>query len=216
MKPTDFLSVLGFLVLFANAWLERAGRALPGGVKAEWLTWGGLALLVIGLAFRIPDFAKSMGARRMKYGTNTLVFILIVAAVLVGVNWLANRYPKRFDVSKDNRFSLSEQTRKIVAGLKADLTLTYVQRTASSSTGTKDTLREFQALSPRVKVEFLDPQKDPGKVRELDVAQLPTIVVGLGDRREKILSDTEQDITNAILKLSRTEKKTVCFASGEG
>lgn len=216
MKPTDFLSVLGFLVLFANAGLERMGQALPAGLKAEWLTWGGLALLVIGLAFRTPDFAKAMGARRMKYGTNTFVFVLIVASVLVGLNWLANRYPKRFDVSKDRRFSLSDQTRKIVAGLKADLTLTYVQRTASSSTGTKDTLREFQALSPRVKVEFLDPQKDPGKVRALDVAQLPTLVVALGDRSEKILSDSEQDITNAILKLSRNEKKTVCFASGEG
>lgn len=216
MKPTDFVAVLGFLVLFANAALERMGQALPAGLKAEWLTWGGLALLVIGLAFRVPDFAKSMGARRMKYGANTLVFVLIVASVLVGVNWLANRYPKRFDVSKDNRFSLSDQTRKVVAGLKSELTLTYVQRTENASTGTKDTLHEYQALSPRVKVEFVDPRKDPGKARALDVAQLPTIVVALGDRREKLLGDTEQDITNAILKLSRTEKKTVCFASGEG
>jgi ABC-type uncharacterized transport system involved in gliding motility auxiliary subunit len=38
----------------------------------------------------------------------------------------------------------------------------------------------------------------------------------MGDKREKILSDGEQDITNAILKVTRNVKKTVCFASGEG
>ena len=41
-----------------------------------------------------------------------------MAAILGGVNWMANRYPKRLDVSKDQRFSLSEQTRKILAGLQ--------------------------------------------------------------------------------------------------
>ena len=216
MKPTDFLSLIGFATLFVNAWLERAGSALPPGIKAEWLTWGGLALIVLGLLARIPDLAKAAGARRMKYGSNTVVFVVLVAAILGGLNWMANRYPKRFDVSKEQRFSLSEQTRKILAGLQGDVTLTYVQRNAGTTATAKDVLREYEAASPKLKVEYVDPMKEPGKARTLDVAQLPTIVVAMGDRREKILSDGEQDITNAILKLTRNVKKTVCFASGEG
>jgi ABC-type uncharacterized transport system involved in gliding motility auxiliary subunit len=216
MKPTDFLSLLGFIVLFANAWLERTGRALPPNIKPEWVTWGGLALIAIGLLARVPDLVRAAGARRFKFGSNTIAYVLLVAAILGGVNWLANRESKRFDVSKDRRFSLSEQTKKILAGLSSDLTLTYVQTQRSSSTSTKDTLREYQAASPKVKVEYLDPLKEPGKVRGLEVAQLPTIVATLGDRRERITTDGEQDITNAILKLTRTVKKTVCFASGEG
>ena len=216
MKPTDFISLLGFVVLLGNAWFERTGRALPPGLKAEWLTWGGLALVLIGIAARIPDLARMAGARRMKYGSNTVAFVALVAAILGGVNWMANRYPKRLDVSKDARFSLADQTRKILGGLQSDLTLTYVQRNSASATSVKDTLREYQAASPRVKVEYLDPLKEPGKVRALEVTQLPTIIVALGERREKVLSDTEQDITNAILKLTRNVKKTVCFASGEG
>ncbi len=216
MKPTDFLSVLGLVLLFANEWFERAGRALPSGVKAEWLTWAGFALILIGLAARLPDLARAAGARRMKYGSNTVVFVMVVGAILGGINWMANRYPKRFDVSKEKRFSLSEQTRKILGGLQGDVTLTYVQRNAASSPTAKDVLREYQAASTKVKVEYLDPMKEPGRVRTLDIAQLPTIVVALGERREKILSDSEQDITNAILKLTRNVKKTVCFASGEG
>ena len=126
-----------------------------------------------------------------------------------GVNWMANRYPKRLDVSKEQRFSLSEQTRKILAGLQSDVTLTYVQRNAGTTATAKDVLREYEAASPKVKVEYVDPMKEPGKARTLDVAQLPTIVVAMGERREKILSDGEEDITNAILKLTRNVKKPV-------
>ena len=216
MKPTDFVSVLGFVVLFANAWFERTNRALPGGLKSEWLSWGGLALILIGIAARVPEVVRRTGARRMKYGSNTVAFVLVVAGILGGVNWMANRYPKRYDVSKEKRFSLSEQTRKILAALPGDVTLTYVQRNAASAPTAKDLLREYQAASPRLKVEFVDPLKEPAKVRALEVQQLPTLVIALGDRREKILSDGEQEITNAILKVTRTVKKTVCFASGEG
>jgi ABC-type uncharacterized transport system involved in gliding motility auxiliary subunit len=216
MKPTDFLSLLGFATLFVDAWFERTGRALPPSIKAEWLTWGGLALLALGVLGRVPDLVRAAGARRMKYGSNTLVYVLLVGSILGGVNWMANRYPKRFDVSKEQRFSLSEQTRKILGGLQGDVTLTYVQRNASTTATAKDILREYPAASPRVKVEYVDPMKEPGKARTLEVAQLPTIVVAMGERREKVLSDGEQEITNAILKLTRNVKKTVCFASGEG
>jgi len=216
MKPTDFLSLLGFAVLFVDAWFERAGRALPPGVKPEWLTWGGFALIALGLLARVPDLVKAAGARRMKYGSNTLLYVLLVGSILGGVNWMANRYPKRFDVSKEQRFSLSEQTRKILAGLQGEVSLSYVQRAGSTTQETKDRLREYQAANQKVKVDYVDPTKEPGRVRDLDITQLPTIVVAMGERREKVLSDGEQDITNAILKLTRNVKKTVCFASGEG
>ena len=216
MKPTDFLAILGLVVLFANVWLERAGIALPPNIKAEWLVWGGSALFVLGLLARIPDLMKAAGARRMKYGSNTVVFVVVVAGILGALNWLANRYPQRYDVSKDLRFSLSEQTKKLLGGLQSDLTLSYVQRNAAAAATSRDLLREYQAASPRVKLEFIDPMKEPGKARGLDVAQLPTIVVALGDRREKVTTDGEEEITNAILKLTRNVKKTVCFATGEG
>ncbi|HQZ16943.1 MAG TPA: Gldg family protein [Vicinamibacteria bacterium] len=215
MKLTDLFSALGLVLLFVR-FFEKALQALPPSVKPEWLVPAGLTLALIGVAARMPDLTRALGARRLKYGSNTAVFVLLVAAILGGVNWMANRYPKRLDVSKDQRFSLSEQTRKILAGLQGDVTLTYVQRNAATSATAKDVLREYEAASPRVKVEYVDPMKEPGKARALDVAQLPTIVVAMGERREKILSDGEEDITNAILKLTRNVKKTVCFASGEG
>ena len=216
MKPTDFLSLIGFALLFANTAMERAGKSLPPSLKAEWLTWGGLALIALAILARVPDVSRAAGARRMKYGSNTVAFVVVVAAILGGVNWMANRYPKRLDVSKEQRFSLSDQTRKILGSLNGEVTISFVQRSASTTQATKDRLREYQAASPKVKVEYIDPAKEPGRARALDVTQLPTLVVALGERREKITFDSEEDITNALLKVTRNVKKTVCFASGEG
>ena len=41
-------------------------------------------------------------------------------------------------------------------------------------------------------------------------------MVERGATREKVTNDSEQDITNALIKVTRDRKKTVCFAEGEG
>lgn len=216
MKPTDFLFILGLIVLFTNEALDRAGRALPANIKPEWVVWTGGALIVLGALFRIPSIVKELGARRAKYGANTAAYVALVAAILVGVNWIANRRPQRFDLSKDQRFSLSPQTKQILDGLKDDIRIAYVQRAAESTATARDRLNEYTAASTRIKIEYVDVLKNPGRVRELEVTSVPTLVFQHGQRTERILTDSEADITNAIVKVTRTETKTVCFATGEG
>jgi ABC-type uncharacterized transport system involved in gliding motility auxiliary subunit len=58
---------------------------------------------------------------------------------------------------------------------------------------------------------------NPARARELDVkGPWPSIVVEKGDKHERVNNDSEQDLTNALLKVTREGKKTVCFAQGEG
>jgi ABC-type uncharacterized transport system involved in gliding motility auxiliary subunit len=80
-----------------------------------------------------------------------------------------------------------------------------------------DRVQDDQALSPHVKAEFVDPVVKPARARELDVkGPWPSIVVQRGDKRERVNNDSEQDLTNAFLKVTREGKKTICFAQGEG
>ena len=64
-------------------------------------------------------------ARQTKYGAYAGIYLLVVLAILVVVNILANRYNKSFDTTSNKRYSLSEQTQKIVKGLKQNATITY-------------------------------------------------------------------------------------------
>jgi hypothetical protein len=57
-------------------------------------------------------------ARQTKYVAYAATYILIVVAAGVAVNVLADRFNKSYDATSNKRYSLSDQTAKIVRGLK--------------------------------------------------------------------------------------------------
>jgi len=203
-RLVDLLAPLGFLLAVgALAW-TRYGKTLPGGLRPYLIA--ALALVLLHLILRWEDVAGSVGRRQLKYGTNTAVLVMVVLGILGAANYLVVRHPKRFDLTKDQRYSLSDQTRKVVAGLKDDVKITYFQRQRDMARG-QDRLKEYQALSPRLKVEFVDPVQSPAKAQAYDVrGPWPILVVEKADKRERVSNDGEQDITNALLKITREEE----------
>ena len=210
----DLLAPLGLaLAVGVVAW-TRSGRTLPGGLRPYLIA--ALALALVHLVLRFEDVVRGLGRRQLKYGSNTLVLVVAVLGILGVLNYLAARHSKRLDLTKDQRYSLSDQTHKVLAGLKDDIKITYFQRSRDMTRG-QDRLQEYQALSSRLKAEFVDPVQSPAKAQAYDVrGPWPILVVERGDKREKISNDGEQDITNALIKITRETKKTVCLAEGEG
>src|ERR1700744_6176040 len=99
-------------------------------------------------------------ARQTKYGAYAAIYILVVIAILVVANMLADRYNKSWDTTSNKRYSLSDQTKKIVAGLKENATITYFNQSTHFQEG-KDLLDEYANLSPRVRIAYVDPDKNP-------------------------------------------------------
>jgi ABC-type uncharacterized transport system involved in gliding motility auxiliary subunit len=213
-KLLDFLAPLGFLIIVvALAW-ERAGKTLAGGLR-PWLI-AGAALILVHLLLRWEDVAGRLGRRQIKYGSNTLLIVLVVLGILGALNYLVARNGKRWDLTKNQRYSLSDQTRKVVSGLKQEVRITYFQRGREMARG-QDRLKEYQALSDKLKVDYVDPVVSPAKAQLADVrGPWPILIVERGDKKERITSDSEQDLTNALIKITREGKKTVCLATGEG
>jgi len=213
-RLVDFLAPLGILVFLGALVWSRTGRVLPGGLR-PWLI-AGLALVVVHLILRWEDVAGGIGRRQWKYGTNAFVLSLAVLGVLGVANYLVARHTKRWDLTENKRYSLSDQTRKVVGGLQDDVSVTYFQRTMDMRGG-QDRLQEYEALSPHLKVQFVDPVKSPTKAQAYDVrGPWPILIVEHGDRRERVTNDSEEDLTNALIKVTREGKKTICFIDGEG
>jgi ABC-type uncharacterized transport system involved in gliding motility auxiliary subunit len=155
-------------------------------------------------------------ARQTKYAAYAATYVLVVIAVIVVVNVLADRYNKSYDATANKRYSLSEQTAKIVKGLKQDATITYFNPATRFPEG-KDLLEQYKNLSPKVKVEYLDPEKDPVRAREVGVRNfVNTAVVQVGSRKEEAKSMTEEGITGAFIRDLKNNVRTVCFVTGSG
>src|SRR5512143_1265791 len=125
-KFIDLLAPLGLVVMVGSeAWI-RAGKNLPGKQQAYLLA--GAFLVVLHLILRYEDIAGRLGRRQMRYGANTFVLALVALGILGGLNYLVARRAVRWDLTKGQRFSLSDQTTKVVSGLKDDVKVTYFQR----------------------------------------------------------------------------------------
>jgi ABC-type uncharacterized transport system involved in gliding motility auxiliary subunit len=154
-------------------------------------------------------------ARQTKYALYAASYILIVFTILVVANVLGDRHNKTFDSTTNKRYSLSEQTAKIVKGLKQPATITYFDQ-ATHFEQAKDLLDQYANLSPKVQVKYSDPDKNPELARSLGVKEYGTTVVQIGDRREDAKSLTEEGITGAFIRDLKTSVRTVCFVEGSG
>jgi len=154
-------------------------------------------------------------ARQMKFAAYATSYILVVIAAIVIANLLGDRYNKSYDATANKRYSLSEQTAKIVKGLKQDATVTYFNATTRFEEA-KDLLGEYKNLSPKVKVEYVDPDKNPQLAREAGIRNLGTAVVQIGVKKEEAKSMTEEGITGAFIRDLKSTTRMVCFISGSG
>ncbi|HTZ97232.1 MAG TPA: GldG family protein [Terriglobales bacterium] len=154
-------------------------------------------------------------ARQTKYAAFATAYIIIVIAGVVVANVLADRYNKSVDATSNKRYSLSEQTAKIVKGLKQNATITYFNQSTNFREG-KDLLDEYANLSPKVKVLYVDPDKDPQLAREAGVRNFGTAIVQIGDKKEEAKSMTEEGITGAFIRDLKSTTRTVCFVTGSG
>jgi ABC-type uncharacterized transport system involved in gliding motility auxiliary subunit len=154
-------------------------------------------------------------ARQTKYVAYAATYIIIVLAAVVVLNVLANRFNKSYDATSNKRYSLSDQTAKIVKGLKQNATITYFQQSTRFRDG-KDLLDQYANLSPKVKVEYVDPDKNPQAARQAGIRNFGTAVVQIGTKKEEAKSMTEEGLTGAFIRDLKSNTRTVCFVSGSG
>src|SRR6202166_408923 len=156
-----------------------------------------------------------MEARQTKYAAYVTVYILVILCIIAVANVLANRYNKSYDSTSNKRYSLSEQTAKIVKGVSQPINITYFDKTSAFQTG-KDLLDRYATLSPKVHLEYSDPDKNPQAARAAGISKYGTTVVQIGAKKEDAKSMTEEEVTGAIIRDLKSNTRNVCFLSGSG
>jgi ABC-type uncharacterized transport system involved in gliding motility auxiliary subunit len=159
--------------------------------------------------------SQFLKARQTKYAVYATLYISVIVGVVSVANVLANRYNKSYDATSNKRYSLSDQTAKIVKGLKQDATITYFAQGREFQQG-KDQLDQYAKLSPKVHIKYVDPDKDPNVAREAGIKNYGTTVVQIGAKKEEAKSLSEEGITGAFIRDLKNTTRTVCFVAGSG
>jgi ABC-type uncharacterized transport system involved in gliding motility auxiliary subunit len=181
----------------------------------------GLVLLGVALVRNVESLRERLrtgGARRAgKYGTSAVVNAALAIALLALLAFLSTRYHKRFDWTEARTHSLTEQSRKVLDGLKEDVKVTAFYQPVAAPPA-REILDRYSYASPRFQVQFVDPQARPGLVKELGVDEGKLgdglVHVALGGESVEVDELTEENLTNALVKLTRRDKKKVYLLTG--
>ena len=190
-------------------------------VRPEWMQYGtymtyaGLVCILLYMVGQWRDIVGFYGTRQARYGTMSLVSILVALGIIVAVNYLGTRQSKRWDLTENQAYSLSEQTTKVLQSLDAPVQITvFDQQTGFDNY--RPRLETYQYESNRVNVEYVDIDRNPARAKQAEVQSLGTILITYKDRTQRVTSSEEQDITNALIKAVTGKEKKVYFTQGHG
>ncbi len=177
----------------------------------------GIAFLICYLIFNISQLKETLKRKSFIYSGNLVIIIVLVFGILVILNYLSARHHYRFDFTEGKIHSLSDQSIKVLKNLKKDVQVKAFFREGSfQKSKMEDLLKIYAYHSKKIKYEFIDPDKNPGMVKRYDILQDGTTVFECGDKDTQITATSEEDITNAIIKITRERKKIIAFLEGHG
>jgi hypothetical protein len=222
-RPSMSSAALGGMVAgILGAVLLLAGL-LTWSIKKAFLPWP-LILLVLGLAglvfYVLSSKERLLAFWRQKTPRlilNSAAFAVFIAGIVVLVNFVGIRHHYRHDFTKNKQYSLSEQTIKIAKALDKPVEMiAFVSPDYFAADEFKSRLREYSVLGGKITVHTYDPKVAADKVREYNIRSDGTIIIKCGDKKEDIVGGSEEQITSAILAVSKGEKTKIYFLSGHG
>lgn len=162
--------------------------------------------------------------------TNFMLAIAIVIGLNLGVELLSSKTNLEYDMSNSGIYTLTNETKKVLAELKNDVTIYFF-----TSSGTRDGGIDFNKLfdkykkqSNKIKVEIIDPEKNPQYATQFNKgAKIENFSIGIvyGDK-SKLLSygenyleqsnQTEAIVTNAIVNLTTGVEPKIAYLGGHG
>src|SRR6266699_93938 len=181
--------------------------------------------------------------RRVRIGFNVLAQIVLVLFLAAMVNSIAFKHYARWDFSRDQKYALSDKTKRFLDTLKGKMRVTvFFPPGTPISTDVQNLLTEYQyAGKGKVDIEHIDPERNLSRAKELfdkykvvtdesllvldydgrnktvkasEMADVDQSGMALGEGPRVAAFKGEQAITSAMIDLVEGKKKTLGYVTG--
>jgi ABC-type uncharacterized transport system involved in gliding motility auxiliary subunit len=165
-----------------------------------------------------------------KHGMNMGVLVLIALVFLVGLNFLSAKKNKSYDFTNVGLHTLSPLSIQILTQLDSDIEMKFFYKEGAENVEANrkafaQVARMYSEVSSKVKVDYVEMNANPKVTAEFGANRpVGEVFVSYKDQKNRVESQflgsqgqkfNEQEITNAIIKVTRREKKIVYIAEGD-
>ncbi|MGQ0748956.1 MAG: GldG family protein [Betaproteobacteria bacterium] len=160
---------------------------------------------------------------RMRLLVQNGAFVMLLAALVMLLAYVAREYRAEWDVTRGGRNTLSASTVEMLKQLEGPLRITAYAITVDPSGANvhkrlEERLRAYQRAKPDIAVSFVDPREQP-KLAEAAALRTPNeLVIEYRRRTEHLpLEDfSEQQFANVLMRLARGADSLVFWLDGHG
>jgi gliding motility-associatede transport system auxiliary component len=190
-----------------------------------------------------PRTRRRMKIGRIRIGLNVVVQIVLILFLAAMVNSLAFKHYKRWDFSRDQKYALSDKTKRFLDTLKKKMLITvFFSPNTPITADVQNLLTEYQyAAKGKIDVEQIDPERNLSRAKELfdkykvvtdesllvldydgrnktvkasEMADVDQSGMALGEGPRVAAFKGEQAITSAMIDLVEGKKKTLGYVTG--
>ena len=113
--------------------------------------------------------AKPKKIQRLQIGVNLLIQLILVFFLVSAVNWIGFRHYKRWDVSRDQKYALSDKTKRFLNTIKGKMRITVFFSPSTPISGdVANLLTEYQyAAKGKIDVENIDVARNISRAKEV-------------------------------------------------
>jgi gliding motility-associatede transport system auxiliary component len=180
---------------------------------------------------------------RIRIGLNVVVQIVLILFLAAMVNSFAFKHYKRWDFSRDQKYALSDKTKRFLDSLKDKMRITvFFSPSTPITTDLQNLLTEYQyAGKGKIDVEQIDPERNLSRAKELfdkykvvtdesllvldydgrnktvkasEMADVDQSGMAFGEGPRVAAFKGEQAITGAMIDLVEGKKKTLGYVTG--
>ncbi|MEY2527672.1 MAG: gliding motility-associatede transport system auxiliary component [Verrucomicrobiota bacterium] len=187
--------------------------------------------------------ARPKKIHRLQIGFNVLVQVILVLFLAAIVNALAFRHYKRWDFSRDQKYALSDKTKRFLGTIKGKMRVTvFFGPNVPIAGDVQSLLTEYQyAAKGKIDIENIDPERNLSRAKEMFerykvVSEESLVVIDYEGRNKTVKASEmaefdqgnpmlreeprvaafkgEQTITSAMMDLVEGKKNTLGYVLG--
>jgi len=150
-------------------------------------------------------------------------FVVLFLMLVVLLGYLAGQYHVAKDITQANRNILTQGSVNVLKQMKEPINITVFATKDDASGGDNfrkgmiDFIARYQREKKNVNLKFINPSIEPKLAQDAGVKEDGEVVVEYNKRSEHIIPPiAEQEMTNLLVRLSRTNQQAVMYLDGHG
>lgn len=144
-----------------------------------------------------------------------VVLTLLLLCIVLALGWLSQRFSTAFDVTANERHSLTPATIDVLQALDKPVELIAVLGPdAAQQAGVRALVSRFQAIKPDLQLRFINPETDPAAARALDAAPGGELILRTAGREQRLQTLSERTLVDSLRLLNREGERDIVFITG--